>query len=77
MIIAVNILLILAGSYLLSGIVFAIFFLGKGIEKVDAAAHGSGIGFRLIILPGTIALWPLLLQKWMNVKKVNHDKTAS
>lgn len=68
MVIAVNIALILAFVYLIIGVVFAIFFLSRGIEKVDTAAHGSGLGFRLIILPGTIALWPVLLKKWMNVK---------
>lgn len=75
--IAVNTALILALLYLVAGLVFAFFFLGKGIEKVDPAAHGSGRGFRLIILPGTIALWPLLLKKWMNVKTINHDEAAS
>ena len=64
--IAVKIVLILAALYLLIGFVFAIFFLGKGIEKMDTAAHGSGWGFRLIILPGTIALWPVLLNKWLH-----------
>jgi len=75
--IAVNTAFMLGLVYLVVGIIFAIFFLRKGIEKMDTAAHGSGIGFRLIILPGTIALWPVLLKKWMNVKKKSHDEAAS
>ena len=67
--IAVKTALIMGLVYLAMGIVFAIAFLLKGIEKTDLAAHGSGSGFRLIIFPGTVALWPVLLQKWMNIKK--------
>lgn len=66
---AVNIVLIVAGLYLLAGAVFAIFFLTAGIIKVDETAHGSGLGFRLIILPGTIVLWPLLMKKWIKAKR--------
>ena len=75
--ITVKTALILALVYLVAGFVFAIFFLKKGIEKVDTAAQHTGWGFRLIILPGTIALWPLLLNKWINVNKTNHDEAAS
>lgn len=63
--------------YLLAGFVFAFFFLIKGIEKVDTAAHGSGWGFRLIILPGTIAFWPVLLKKWIKLKPVSHDEAVA
>lgn len=65
----VYMVVIVAGLYLLAGAVFAIFFLTKGIAKMDTAAHDSGWGFRLIILPGTIALWPVLFKKLMKVKK--------
>jgi hypothetical protein len=75
--IAVKIAFILGLVYLLAGVVFAIFFLLKGIEKVDEAAHGSGWGFRLIIFPGTVALWPLLLKKWISIKRIGHDKAAA
>lgn len=75
--IAVKIALMLGLLYLLAGFVFAILFLSKGIEKVDTAAHGSGLGFRLIIFPGTVALWPVLLKKWRNIKKTGHDEAAS
>lgn len=66
----VYMVVLVAGLYLLAGAVFAIFFLIKGITKMDTSAHGSGWGFRLIILPGTIALWPVLLSKWMKSKKL-------
>ena len=56
-------------SYICCGILFAIAFLSKGITKTDEAAHGSGLGFKIIILPGVIALWPVLLIKWLKAKK--------
>lgn len=56
-------MLILAAVYLLAGSLFAIYFLTGGIEQVDVSAHGSGWVFRLIILPGTIVFWPVLLKK--------------
>lgn len=77
MILFVNIILLIAALYLLAGVLFAVFFLSKGLKKMDTAAHGSGWGFRLIILPGTVVLWPVLLNKWRKVKKISHDETAS
>ena len=50
----VNILMI----YLGVGIVFAIAFVWKGVGEIDPAAKDGTIGFRLLILPGTAALWP-------------------
>ena len=58
-------LLIAWGIYLLCGFVFAIPFVLVGAGKIDPhAAHGSW-GFRLLILPGTLAFWPLLLRRWL------------
>lgn len=61
----ISILFIIAGIYLAAGLLFAIVFLLKGIEKVDEGAHGATWGFKLIIIPGIMALWPLLLKKWI------------
>ena len=60
-----TIFLIIMGSYFACGLVFAIPFALVGAKKIDPhAAHGSG-GFRLLIIPGTLAFWPLLLRRWM------------
>jgi hypothetical protein len=44
----------------LAGLAFAARFLPRRIERVDASARGSSWAFRLLILPGVVALWPLL-----------------
>jgi hypothetical protein len=65
----VNIILIVAAIYLAIGFLFAIPFVIKGIHKVDEGAHGGSIGFRIIIIPGTMVFWPLLLKKWLKAAK--------
>ena len=51
--------------YAVAGLMFSVAFVSFGVQRVDAAARGAGAGFRLLILPGAAALWPLLLRKWM------------
>lgn len=60
-----NGIVVALGLYLLAGLAFAVPFLLRGIARVDPAAHGSGVGFRLIVLPGVIAMWPLLARRWL------------
>jgi hypothetical protein len=56
--------LILLAAYLGLGFLFAIPFALLGVKRIDPhAAHGSW-GFRLLIIPGTLAFWPLLLKRW-------------
>jgi hypothetical protein len=58
--------LVTLGVYLTIGLVFAVAFVSVGVKKIDSrAAHGSW-GFRLLIIPGTMALWPLLLTRWIS-----------
>ena len=57
--------LILLGIYLLCGLVFAIPFVLAGVGKIDPHAKHGSWGFRLLIIPGTMALWPLLARRWL------------
>jgi hypothetical protein len=51
--------------YAMAGLLFAIAFVSVGVRRVDPVATGAGLAFRLIILPGVAALWPLLLRRWI------------
>ncbi|HEU5166268.1 MAG TPA: hypothetical protein VFU29_12040 [Chitinophagaceae bacterium] len=62
-------ILILLLIYLLLGVLFVIPFLMKGLTKVDEGAHGGTIGFKIIIIPGVIVFWPVLLGRWMRANK--------
>ena len=53
------------GAYLLAGAVFAVIFVARGIGRVDPVAQHAPWGFRLIVMPGVAALWPLLLSRWV------------
>ena len=71
--IIVYIILIIVAVSLFAGLVFAIPFVLKGVTRIDEGAHGSKWGFRIIIIPGTIVFWPILLKKWIferNKKKL-------
>jgi hypothetical protein len=64
----------LIAIYLLAGLVFSVAFILKGIGRIDEGAQHASIGFKLIIIPGTMVFWPLLFKKWWNaVKNVVHD----
>ncbi len=64
----VEIFLFIIAVYLACGFVFMIPFIIKGVDAIDEGAHGSSIGFRIIIIPGTIVFWPALLRKWIKAK---------
>ena len=46
------------------GLLFAMPFVWFGVQRVDSEAQGSGVGFRLLILPGVAAFWPMFLYRW-------------
>ena len=46
------------------GLVFAMMFVWLGIARVDAGAQGAGVFFRLLVLPGVAAFWPMFLSRW-------------
>lgn len=54
---------VLAG-YALAGVAFAIPFVLRGVGRIDPVAREGTWGFRLIIVPGVVALWPLLAFRW-------------
>ena len=51
--------------YLVCGLAVGVPFVLRGVDRVDASAQGASLGFRLLILPGTVALWPLMVTKWI------------
>ena len=52
----------LAGLYLLAGLVFGLIFVTLLIKRFDPnAREAAPVQFRVLILPGVIVLWPILL----------------
>jgi len=51
--------------YMMIGFLFALWFVTKGVGQMDEVAQEVSWWFRLFILPGSMALWPILLIKWL------------
>lgn len=60
-----RLIVIVLGAYALIGVVFAIAFVTSGVTRVDRNVTGSTRGFRLIIIPGVAALWPVMFARWI------------
>ncbi|MFT7463409.1 MAG: hypothetical protein ACI9EF_001753 [Pseudohongiellaceae bacterium] len=56
-------------SWAAVGLVVAIPFVLKGAQRIDPAARSGTWGFRLAILPGSAALWPLVLRRWLGARQ--------
>ena len=52
-------------AYLALGVLFSVPFVLRGVNRIDPVARESSWGFRVMILPGSVALWPLLLRRWV------------
>lgn len=51
--------------YLLAGAVFAVLFVWRGAAAIDEAARGISWKTRALFYPASVALWPVLLFKWL------------
>lgn len=60
-----RLLVTLTLAYFAVGLVFAAAFVTRGAGRLDSNAVGGTLGFRLLILPGSAALWPILLTRWV------------
>lgn len=58
------------GVYVALGLLFALVFVTGGAGRIDPSVEQSTRGFRWMIVPGVIALWPLLL--WRLMQGVQH-----
>jgi hypothetical protein len=62
---AAEIILLAAAAYMALGLLFGVAFVLKGVGVVDPAARSGPVAFRLLILPASAALWPVMARKWM------------
>jgi hypothetical protein len=51
------------GGYALAGLVVAVLLMAGGFRAFDATAAASPWRFKLMIAPGLIALWPVLVAR--------------
>lgn len=65
-------------TYLWIGGGVAVAFLTIGVSRVDPPAKGA-FAFRPLLLPGVVALWPLVLGRWaiLEARRLRARKDAS
>jgi len=59
------IFLMLPVIYFACGLLFAVPFVFFWAKQIDPHAAPGSWGFRLLVLPGVAAFWPLLLRRWL------------
>lgn len=58
--------------YLIAGVGFALLFLSVLIKVVDEAVLNSPWTFRILLFPGCVVFWPLLLRKYLKARNNTH-----
>ena len=61
--------------YLAIGLIAATALLVRGLGRLDPAADGASLGFRAIVFPGLVALWPLLVRRWLSGTSAPHRES--
>ena len=56
-----RLLVLAAAVYLALGALFAVLFAARWAGRADPVAASGTPGFRVLLVPGSILLWPLLL----------------
>jgi len=64
-----TILLLILGLYVAFGFLVGLGFVLRGVNRVDPVAADSPWVFRVVILPGCVGLWPVVLWKWVRAGK--------
>lgn len=54
-----------AGGYLCAGVFCAALLLVTGFKRIDPSAGNAPLGFKLIVLPGLVVLWPFMAWRWL------------
>lgn len=62
-------LVTLATAYAGAGVVVASVFVTVGVGRVDSRAADAGWGFRALIMPGSVLLWPVVLWRWLRASR--------
>ena len=67
----VEIFLLACGAYLAIGLGFALGFAWRGWRAIEPPGTEGTVVFRILLIPGATMLWPLLLRRWLYVRRTN------
>jgi hypothetical protein len=68
----VQVILFIAAAYAIVGLTVAAAFIAAGVSRVDPTARGASPWFRLVMLPGLAALWPVVIAWWVRAAGRGH-----
>lgn len=57
--------LLALAAYAAVGLLFAVAFAARGVNRLDPSAREGTLGFRIAIVPAAAAFWPFLLRRWL------------
>lgn len=57
------------GAYLVIGIAFLVPFHRWVLPGLDESADGASWGFRIVVSPGLVTLWPVIVRKWLIARR--------
>lgn len=58
-----NIIVVAIGAYVVLGLLVGLVYMFGAAGRIDPAAKGMPIRARVLIFPGIVGLWPLMLAK--------------
>jgi len=59
----ISYILFAVGLYAGIGLLYAVVFVFKRVNRIDPDAQEAGFAFRLLIIPGVIVFWPVLMRR--------------
>ena len=65
-------LFFLITAYLAAGAIVAMAFAAFGAQRIVSGAQVS-VGARILLIPGALLLWPLVLKRWIAAQGQGHD----
>lgn len=68
-------IVVLAEWWIYTGLAVAAAFLVFGLDRLDGSARGAFL-FRVLIIPGLVLLWPLVLWRWWQLETGRTDPLA-
>jgi len=63
-----GVVLVLIGLYAAAGLCVAVAFVIAGVTRVLPQPMDFTLGARLLLIPGSAALWPYVLRRWLKAR---------
>lgn len=67
----ITLFLLILGIYFVLGLLFGLYFIFLGANKIDPLMKETKKNVRILLLPGIVATWPFFIKKMFNSKTVS------